>query len=45
MTISNLIFNINDGDTIGQSGIVDHLFTYSTETGCLPQQLKNIHNN
>jgi len=43
MTISNLIFNINAGDTIGQSGIVDHLITYSPETGCLPQQLKDIH--
>lgn len=44
MTISNIIFNINAGDTIGQSCIIDHLLTYSTETGCLPQQLKDIHN-
>ena len=44
MTISNLILNINVRDTIGQSSIVDHLITYSTETGCLPQQLQEIHN-
>ncbi len=44
MTISNLIFNINAKDTIGQSSIIDHLITYSIETGCLPQQLQELHN-
>ncbi len=43
MTISNLIFNINYKRAMGQSTIVDHLLTYSPETGCLPQQLEDIH--
>ena len=43
MTISNLIFNINYKGAVGQSTIVDHLITYSPETGCLPQQLEDIH--
>jgi len=44
MTISNLIFNINYKGAVGQSTIVDHLLTYSPETGCLPQQIEDIHN-
>lgn len=43
MTINNLIFNINYKGAVGQSTIVDHLITYSPETGCLPQQLEDIH--
>jgi len=42
MTISNLIFNINYKRTVGQSSIVDHLITYSDETGCLPQRINDI---
>ena len=43
MTISNLILNVNYKGAVGQSTIVDHLITYSEETGCLPQQLEDIH--
>ena len=43
MTISNLILNINYKGAVGQSTIVDHLITYSEETGCFPQQLEAIH--
>ena len=42
MIISNLIFNINYRKTVGQSSIIDHLLTYSSETGCLPQKINDM---
>ena len=42
MIISNLIFNVNYRKTVGQSSIVDHLLTYSAETGCLPQKINDM---
>ena len=42
MTISNLILNINYKGAVGQSLPLDFI-TYPEETGCLPQQLEDIH--
>lgn len=44
MELKNLILNINIDETNGQSTVINHLLTYSRETGVLPQKLKNITN-
>lgn len=42
MQIPNLLLNVNYKEACGQSSVLQHLLTYSYDTGILPQQLDSI---
>lgn len=42
MEIPNLLLNVNYKEACGQSSVLQHLLTYSYDTGTFPQQLSNI---
>ena len=45
MQIPNLLLNVNYKEACGQSSVLQHLLTYSTSTGILPQPIDNIGSN
>jgi len=42
MEVPNLLLNVNVDDAIGQSSVLQHLLTYSYDTGTFPQKISDI---